>query len=69
MRTLGQRPSSWVSLLGISGNFTPLTGTTVSSGAHRISPESPMRKEGPVSGAVLDKDRMDKESLLTSPVK
>lgn len=71
MRTLSQRPSSWVSLLGVSDNLTPFAGTAVPSGGHRVSPEgeSPMRKEGPVSGVMLDKGRMEKESLLTSSVK
>ena len=62
MRTSGQRTS---------GNLSPLTGATVPSGAHTVSPEGePSRKkEGSVSGVVLDKGGMEKQSVVTSPVK
>lgn len=67
VRTLSQRPSSWVSLSDIMDDLPSLTGTTVPSGAHRMSPEgeSPVRMERPVSGVVLDKGGMQKESLPT----
>lgn len=62
MGTLGPRAS---------GNLTPLPGTSVPSGAHRVPPEgeSTMQKEGPGPAVLLDKGGMEKQSLPTSPVK